>query len=350
MHIPQDVQEVMDAVHYRPSVTLLIPCKARIGMKTEMEQYLKQEGDKTRKILSAEYPDDIVSAVVHKLDQLFSGIDYEKCKQSIAIYVSPVFSKLVYLDIPVEEKLIIDEVFEIRDLVYSKKQLSKYLLLVLGSKAFNLYLGDSGTWVKILADSYDSVSTSANETHEQIANFSDTSAMHEAETIKFLQHTDHVLKTVLDNYKIPLFVMGPDTITGHFRKITHHGSSVAEYISGDYHHVPATHLEKLIQPYIQKRDTLLQRQLRMQLSDAAGRKKLSAGIKDCWQESKRKNAGLLIVEKNYEFFSEQHTDEFHGRDLVDETIRYVLEAGGDVSFVDRGLLKKYKRIALIRYY
>lgn len=350
MHIPQDVQEVMDAVHYRPSVTLLIPCKARIGMKTEMEQYVKQEEDKIRKLLSAEYPDDTVSAVMHKLDQLFSRIDYENCKKSIAVYVSPVFSKLVHLDIPVEEKLIIDEVFEIRDLVYSKKQLSKYLLLVLGSKAFNLYMGDSGTWVRILADSHDSVSSTAKEEHEQVANFSDTSAMHETETIKFLQHTDHVLKTMLDTYKIPLFVMGPDTITGHFRKISHYGSSVAEYISGDYHHVPVTQLGKIIEPYLRKRDTLQQQQLRMQLSDAAGRKKLSAGIKDCWQESKKKNAGLLIVEKNYVFFSEQHTDEFHGRDLVDETIRYVLEAGGDVFFVDRGLLKKYKRIALIRYY
>ena len=38
------------------------------------------------------------------------------------------------------------------------------------------------------------------------------------------------------------------------------------------------------------------------------------------------------------------------KDAVDDVIEKVLENGGDVEFVDEGLLKEYKHIALIKYY
>lgn len=349
-HVSQDVQEVMEAVHYRPSITLLMPSRASIGMKEEMQQYLKREGDKIRKKLSAEYPNDTVSLVMQKLNDLFAGITYDNLKKSIAVYVSPVFAKLLYLDVPLEEKLVIDEVFEIRDIVYSKKQLSKYLLLVLGSRDVDLYLVDEGNWVKVLTDSDKSLSTAGKDLHDKVANFSDTVAIHDAETEKFLHYTDHLLKKIESSYPLPLFVMGVDSILGHFRKITHYSDHIAAYIHGDHQHASLPELKKIIQPYINKRDALLQQQIKMQLNDAAGRKKLSAGIKEVWQQAKSKNAGLLVVEKNYMFSSELDMPGSNGRDLVDESIRYVLEAGGDVAFVGHGLLKKYKHIALIRYY
>jgi hypothetical protein len=38
------------------------------------------------------------------------------------------------------------------------------------------------------------------------------------------------------------------------------------------------------------------------------------------------------------------------KDAVDDVIEKVLENGGDVEFVDEGLLKKHKHIALILFY
>jgi hypothetical protein len=37
-------------------------------------------------------------------------------------------------------------------------------------------------------------------------------------------------------------------------------------------------------------------------------------------------------------------------DVVDEVIEKILEQGGDVAMVGDGLLEKFGRIALIRYY
>ena len=38
------------------------------------------------------------------------------------------------------------------------------------------------------------------------------------------------------------------------------------------------------------------------------------------------------------------------RDVVDDLIEKVLEDGGDIEFVDNGMLKEYDRVALIQYY
>ena len=72
---------------------------------------------------------------------------------------------------------------------------------------------------------------------------------------------------------------------------------------------------------------------------------------------------MLVVEKNY-MFPAQHSssadkieklEEPYNRfsyikDAVDDVIERVLDNGGDVEFVDEGLLKEYEKIVLINYY
>jgi hypothetical protein len=47
---------------------------------------------------------------------------------------------------------------------------------------------------------------------------------------------------------------------------------------------------------------------------------------------------------------EQNRDLLCMRDAVDDVIEKVLSNGGDVEFVDEGVLSGYKHIALINYY
>ena len=43
-------------------------------------------------------------------------------------------------------------------------------------------------------------------------------------------------------------------------------------------------------------------------------------------------------------------NDFHIKDAVDDFIEMVLHSGGDVEFVDEGILNGYEHIALIEYY
>ena len=120
---------------------------------------------------------------------------------------------------------------------------------------------------------------------------------------------------------------------------------------------------KILEPYVSDWKNVKKEDMLHKLSDARGAKKLAIGIEDVWKEASRKKGRLLVVEKNYMYpahhgsepdiiYHEDHETEnnFYIKDAVDDIIEKILENGGDVEFVDEGVLNDYSHIALIQYY
>jgi Bacterial archaeo-eukaryotic release factor family 3 len=301
--------------------------------------------------------------VMQKIRAIARGLNFDTRKKSIAIFVSPVFEKVLYLDIAVEEKVIVDESFEIRDLIYSKKQLHKYLVLMLSAKESRIYLGDSICFTRIISDTPESVFAYDNDLPERVANFTDISGRKEIMMDKFLHHIDHSIGIILNAYHLPLFVMGAERVLGHFRKISRHANTVVEYVQGNYEEDSMEQLKEVLAPYIAGWKRLMQNDLLNRLAEAAGQKKLVVGIKDVWRESMMQKGRLLVVEKDYMYAAqsggggdiidtttEPHHTFSYIKDAVDDVIEKVLENGGDVEFTDHGVLDAYQHIALVKYY
>ena len=361
--ITQEIQEVMKAVHYRPAVSILMPFEPQLNFKNGLTHSLKISADKVEKELLENYPSELALLVVQKLRNLISNLVVDVHKKSIAIYVSPVFEKVLYLEIPVEEKIIIDESFEIRDLVYSKKQLHKYLLLLLSGKESRMYIGYSDSFVRIVPDIPETVAAYENDPPERIANFSDMSEHKEIVLDKFLHHMDNAMGSVLKAYHLPVFVLGTERILGHFNKLTKHGGVIIEYIPGNYEEATLPRLREILKPHITEWKKSKQQNLLIQLEVAAGKKELAIGITDVWREAMNQKGRLLVVEKNYMSAAQHGGREediyeipqpdnkfFYIKDAVDDVIEKVLENGGDVEFVDENLLREYQHIALVQYY
>ncbi len=361
--VTSEIRKIMEAVHYRPAVSIIMPFEPKMSLKTELAGSLKMAADKVEKQLLKDYPDEIGKLVMQKLRVVINNLNFNTHKKSIAIYVSPVFEKVLYLDIMVEEKIIVDESFEIRDLVYSKKQLHKYLVLLLSNKQSRIYLGNSTTFVRIVSENPESADTYLNDVPERVANFSDMADRKEIVMNKFLHHIDNSLNIILNAYRLPLFVLGTEKILGHFKKMTHHAGSIIEYINGNYDEATLEELRKILEPYIIDWQKVKQKDLLNKLEEAAGKKKLAIGMQDVWRESMSHKGRLLVVEKNFMFAAQHGSTESiiytttepynkfsHIKDAVDDVMEKVLEDGGDVEFVDEMVLKDYNHIALIQYY
>ena len=187
-------------------------------------------------------------------------------------YINPVFEKVLYLDIPVEERIIVGESFEIRDLIYCKKQIHKYLVLLLGSKESRMYLADSNTFVKIISDSPEAAYTYINEVPEPLINFYDISERKKILMNKFLHHIDNTLGIILNAYRLPLFILGTEKIIDHFKNLTKHGGAVIEYVYGNYEEATIEQLKEILEPYIADWKKVLQKDLLNQLKEAAGKR------------------------------------------------------------------------------
>jgi hypothetical protein len=361
--ILQEEKKLIATIKYLPAVSIILPFEPVMSLKTELEYKLKLAVQKVESRLLKDYTMDKALPVILKLKSLVQHISFNTHKKSIAIFVSPLIGKIFYLDIPVEEKIIIDESFEIRDLIYSKKELHKYLLLVLSGKSQKIYLGDTTEFIRIVSQVSDHAAAYENDIPEKVANFSDPSYRKEVMLDKFLHHIDEGLSILLKAYPLPMFVLATERTIGRFKKISKNRQHIIDYVRGNFEEAPEEELKKVMHPYITNWKSVKQQALLQQLDAARGAKKLVAGVKEVWKAAYQKKGRLLVVEKNYMVPAQQGADpeiiyqhdlsgnnSFFIKDAVDDIIEKVLENGGDIEFVDNDLLTSYEHIALALYY
>ena len=180
---------------------------------------------------------------------------------------------------------------------------------------------------------------------------------------KFLRHMDESLAIILKSYSLPVFILAPERVAGHFGRITRHEETIVNYVHGNFIDSSDKEINTVIQPYLADWLKTRQSELLDRLNAAADEKKLSFGIRDVWSAASKKNGYLLVVEKGFVFPARQgsrpdiiyqensHLDNpFYIKDAVDEVMEKVLQDGGDIEFVDNGMLKDYHHIALVRHY
>jgi len=358
-----DEKAVLQAVKYLPAVSLIIPFEPKVTPKTDLEYRLKMAVNKAEKELMANYPADKAMPVLNKLRALVAGVSFTTLKKSLAFFVSPVVEKLFYLDIPVEEKLVIDESFEIRDLVYQKKHEIQYLVLMLSAHKSLMFLADATGMKLVKSNLVEHMNPAEKEATERVANFSDPEARAEIILEKFLHHMDEDLSLMLKAYPLPVFVLGAERVLGHFKKLTRHQHDITGYIPGNYEELPVPHIFGVLQPHVANWRQVKQTELLGQAEKAMNAHKLVYGMEHVWEAATHRNSRLLLVEKGFTYAARQGAEPdviykeelpsdypFYIKDAVDDVIQKVLDSGGDVEFTEDGTLEAYGHIALVQYY
>jgi len=363
MNFTSEELEVIDAVKYRPAISIILSAETEIALQKEMQHKLKITADNVKRQLQEQYPADACDSILQKLNETIASIDYNTDFKSIAIYVSPMLSKIFYLHIPIEDKIIIDQSFEIRDLIYAKQEALKFIVLLITGTHAEAYIMDNGNTAKLKLGVPENAATYDRDVAEKVANFSDQSKDKEILQNKFLKHIDNALSAVLHTNNLPVFLLGAERMLGHFASITANANSIAATIHGNYEEAGPAEIQQLLEPYINAWKAEKNKQVLDEIDQAIKNKKLEAGVKAIWTAVKEKNCSLLIVEKNYMYPADYTGDEkyiqkhdsasvsiLNIKDAVDDIIEEVIQAGGEVRFVDEGLLNEYLHIALVRYY
>ncbi|MGZ3755531.1 MAG: baeRF3 domain-containing protein [Mucilaginibacter sp.] len=358
-----DIREVTEVLHYRPALSITLPIQPHISLKTEMAHALKIVTDKAERELQQNYPADQCELIINKLSALVKNLEIPVNKKGLVIYVSPAFEKVLFLDITVAEKLIVDESFEIRDLVYNAKQAVNFLLLVLSGNETRIFLGDLSTLTPLPCDIPASVEEFLADSPERVANFSDMVEKKQLAIEKFLRQIDDELDTVLSEHQLPVLLLGTKRILGHFKKISKHLDHIMDYVDGNYESATIAELKDLTLPYTESWKAKQQNEVMARVDDAESQFRLSVGIQEVWRDAQNGKGKLLIVEKNYRFaaqheaepdviqaIKEPYNQLSYIRDAVDDVIEKVLQSGGDVEFMEDGTLGKFDHILLIKHY
>jgi len=361
-HIVSTEEKELIGQSDKPAVSIILPFEPKMSVKAELEYKLKLAMGKIEKELFSNYPAHMALPVITKLHQLIGQLNFNTHKKSIALFASPSIDKVFYLDVAVDEKIVIDESFEIRDLVYSKKQTIQYLVMLLSGKSSKMYLGNCSKFILIKSNVPDNIYAEERDMPEKVTH-SDTHKYKEILIDKFLHHMDEGLSTVLKAYPLPVFVMGAKKVLGHFNQISKNQKNILQYIHGNYEECTEYEIRQIIRPYVADWNKVKQQNLLQQIGRAKDDNILSSGMKEVSVAASHKNGHLLIVEKDFMFPAHQgdytnriykenisHRTPFYLKDAVDDVMEKVLQMGGDVEFVDNGVLKDFGQIALIRYF
>src|SRR4051812_4572647 len=128
--IDQPVKQLRDIKSF-PVISLLIPFEPKMSTSSELEERINRILLEVRRRLEIKYDSIEVTKIIHRLNRICNQLDYLTYKKSLVIFVSPAEEKIYYLDIAVQEKIIIDEPFGFQEVVENKKEIHQYLVLVL---------------------------------------------------------------------------------------------------------------------------------------------------------------------------------------------------------------------------
>lgn len=297
-----------------------------------------------------------------KLSALLDGLNHDNNKKTAIIHLSPTEHEVIYLDTATEEKIFLDHPFELRTLLDELTTSAGYILVVQSANTFKMFRGDGDRLEKIKVTIPDHITDYKNDIPEKTEYFTDTTERKEIMLDKFILHIDKELGQALHTHNVPVFIVGPERMNGHFKKLSHHNEAILEYIHGNYDDAKPQQLLSLIRPYLSELNQRENANMATKIEKALNANKLRFGVEEVLANVLQNNGNSLIVEKNYSCpvkayeditgstFLTNSQESKHITDAVDLIIKKVLEAGGTVKFVDEGALKGYKHIALILHY
>lgn len=325
-----------------PSVSMFMPFDPKMEKKNKLMFSLSKATDKVVGELRDKYPGEMSVLVIQKLKAIIKNLDFNTHKKSVAIFVSPVFEKVYHLNIDLEEKIIVNESLQIRDIIYSKKQSPQFHILLLSETGGRIYLNDANSSLWILPDKI---------------------ATGEAQNENFLSQVEHSLDIIFRYDRLPVFVMGNENLVHQFGSITKHTGLVLEYVHGNFEKFSLDDLKKLLKPHITDWQKIKQTILLHQLREAADKNKIVFGLKEVRSALINRRTRLLLVEKGYLYNTYPEDDNVQDDKVarrynkfsnvkipIDEIIEKILENGGDVELISDGFLKEYNQMALIKEY
>ena len=353
----------LQAIKEYPSVSILMPThrtfpenqqdiiRVRNLIKEAKNRLIKEFGKRESEVL------------IKKLDNIAEEVDFNNTLDGLAIFVNKHTSKIFYLPFKVLERVIIDETFATRDLVFAINRSPRYWVLVLSEKPTRLFEGFHDTLNEIKNNDFPFVYEEPGESESLPGGRDIKNPTYRADQSKnFFRNVDNKFNKYFKEEKLPIGLLGVDKNLAFFKEVASNNEHVITSVSGNYDKLSPHELSKIIWLPVKKKLDEARQNIFERLDNAIRLKKFVSGIDEVWQTAQQGKGETLVVEEDYRESAKidsktQHlilTDKKDQADVtedaVDEVIEKVIAKGGKVVFVNNDSLEKYSRIAMILRY
>ncbi len=346
-----------------PCITITLPTHRTSPDNRQDPIRLKNLVKQAAERLLGEFSKREVEPLLIRMDQIANDIDYPHTLDGLAIFVNRDFGRAVYLPFTLKERVVIDESFFTRDLVFALNRTPRYWTLALSEKPTRLFDCTRDDFVEIQEGGFPMIHEGpGGEQPLPGGEGINKSAYRDERHRQFFRQIDAALKPFLAGDSLPLAVVGVDRFLAFFNEVTSHKAAIVTTVTGSHDKTPPHELARLVWPLVQANLAEQRRQVHAELDKAVGERKVASTAGEVWRYAREGRGRLLLVEEDFHFPA--RVDESGMRitpaedatapgvidDAVDEIIETVLDKQGRVVFVDNGSLPAHQRIALILRY
>lgn len=355
-------------------ITVILPTHRLFSDRKVDKFEMEKAVENATQLLGYKYSSKDTKPLISSLQEMAKSIDYDHNLDGVGLYVSDQVNMMVKFPFAVKEKIVVDNNFEIRDILYKTNLSQPYYTLMLSEKNVRLFEGCLDQLTEIRGkhfpyefyDDYEYNTPSrgsSNIGNPQMRSFEHDKSTMEAIRLKdYFRNADEYLGDYMVE-NIPLIISGTDKDISWFESVTAFNKQIVGKISGSYDN---TNLSDYGKKCWNSYETYLKSkvdELIAQYSDKVGSGLGVSGIQEIWTAALEGRGLNLIVEKDYKvpgftipdneyFLTLRPPKQKHNTmpDAVDEIIETILEKGGDVIFAENGKLGEFGHMVLITRY
>jgi hypothetical protein len=300
------------------------------------------------------------TTVLERLDDAIASLDLDDPSDAVAVFTTATETHVLKLPFSLPERLVIDDAFEVRDLVRGFLCHPPYRLLALAEKPARLLESDGSKLVEINAAGFPIFIEGAHGEALASGAYPSHSSRSDEQLSHFFRHIDQALGRRAGSDPLPVLLAGTERDLAFFDEVTAHAEWIIGRLAGSCAHTAPEVLAQLARPVM---DSYLARQRAAaiaELVEAVGTGRASVGIKLVWEQALAGRGRVLLVEDGFEYPARivNHGLEPAGDpeapgvldDAVDTLVETVLDQGGEVAFVESGALGEHGPVGMLLRY
>ncbi len=247
------LNELLDQQSSNPSISILIPTEIKsFTDKEKLRIKLKNQLNYVSNKLYRKYNEEKANELVLSISSLLDQLDLNHLKKGLGIYISSDYSKLVHFPLPIEEKVIIDDSFEVSDIIDSLDKMVDYFIIALSKNHTKLYKGHGNSLFEIEDKNFP-----LHFENEFQLNRTSTHSMYNSEESKinlkrlddYFRKIDSLMDLYVENK--PIVILGVIEYISRFKAKSKHKNQIVAQFKGNFDKHSNHKLTELVWPEIE---------------------------------------------------------------------------------------------------
>jgi hypothetical protein len=357
-----DIQHLQQMRGY-PALTITLPTHRTSPDNRQDPIRVKNLVTQAANRLRGEFSKREIDPLLARLESLADSLDYRSTLDGLALFVNHGYARAFVLPFKLQERVIVDDAFAVRDLVFALNRTARYWVLSLSEKPTRLYEGTRDSLLEVTNGAFPMTHTGPGGDAPLPGGFGVRRSAHRDERhMQFFRQVDQALRACTADDPLPVAVVGVDRYQAFFNEVTGQRDSIVATLVGNYDKATPHELSRLVWPLV--RAGLAQRRQRAleDLEKAVGEKKFASGMGEVWHTAAEGRGRLLLVEEGFSYPARLDPSGLYLDpaddpaapgvldDAVNDLITLVLDKQGQVVFVEDGQLAHHGRVAMtLRY-